>query len=87
MGKETTWAIFVCIAVYALTGLFGSLQCHDETNPNILNNFLKDQSKNGGIGPKYDTAIIVCCYGADNRDGLSVSSLPVQVYGGRNVIS
>ena len=47
MGKVTNWAIFVCIAVYALTGLFGSLQYHDETNPNILNNFLKDQSKNG----------------------------------------
>ena len=47
MGKVTNWAIFVCIAVYALTGLFGSLQYHDETNPNILKNFLKDQSKNG----------------------------------------
>ena len=45
MGKVTNWAIFVCIAVYALTGMFGSLLYHKDTNPNILNNFLADQAK------------------------------------------
>ena len=49
MGKVTNYAILVCIVVYAMTGVFGSLEYHDETNQNILNNFFQDgkDSKEG----------------------------------------